>query len=79
MGFLSKLWGYLAGIGVALLALGAALIAARRQGAQDEREAGTERSLKQAKEASEIDSAVHNLSQSVLDRRLRDSQRDKRD
>ena len=78
MGLLSKVWGYLAGIGVALLALGAALLAARRQGARDEREAATEKSLAQAKEASEIDTEVHNLSQSELDERLRVSQRDKR-
>ena len=73
---LNKLWGYLAGLGGLVLAVLAALGMAKRAGRKEEQAAETEKALQQAKESNEIDTKVHNLSQSELDKRLRNSQRD---
>lgn len=68
---LNKIWGWLAGLGALALALLAALGMAKRAGRKEEQAAETERSLKEAKEANEIDSAVHRMSDAELDERLR--------
>lgn len=73
---LSKLYGYLIGAGTLLVGLLAALGWARRSGVKAEQQAETEKALTQSKESNEIDTEVHNLSQSELDKRLRDAQRD---
>ncbi len=74
--FFGGLWGYVVGAGAVLVAILAALGIARRSGVKAERAAETERSLQQAKASNAIDTDVHNLTQSGLDKRLRDSQRD---
>ena len=72
----SKLYGYLIAVGTLLVGLLAALGWAKRSGGKAEQAVETEKALKQSKESNEIDTAVHNLSQSELDKRLRDVQRD---
>ena len=73
---LNKLWAYLAGFGALIAGILAAWGIAKRSGVKQEQAAETEKALEQAKEANAIDTEVHNLSQSDLDKRLRDSQRD---
>ena len=57
-------------------ALWGAILYFKHQGKKDEQAADTEKALQQAKDANAIDANVHNLSQSELDKRLRDSVRD---
>jgi hypothetical protein len=71
MMLLQKLWGYVIGLGAIALGLLGLFSYAKRQGKKDEQEVEVKKSLEQAKEANEIDSEVHNLSQSELDERLR--------
>ena len=73
---LSKLSGYLIAAGTLLVGLLAALGWAKRSGMKAEQAVETEKALKQSKESNEIDTTVHNLPQSELDKRLRDAQRD---
>ena len=73
--FLSKLWGYLAGFGVLIVAVLAALGLAKRAGVKEERAAETEKALEQAKEASDVDARVRNMSDSELDEQLRSARR----
>ncbi len=73
---LNKIWGYVLLVGGAVVAILIALGIARRAGAKAEQAAETEKALQQSKDANAIDTEVHNLPQSELDKRLRDSQRD---
>ena len=68
---LTKLYGYIAGLGAIIIAALAALGLAKRAGKKEEQAAETAKSLEQAKESNAIDTEVHNLSQSDLDDRLR--------
>jgi len=74
---LNKLWGYLAGLGAIVIAILAALGMAKRAGKKEEQAAETEKALEQAKEASDVDARVRNMSDSQLDERLRSVQRKK--
>jgi predicted negative regulator of RcsB-dependent stress response len=73
------IWSWLAGklalIGGAIVAVAGFFFYAKRQGKKDEQNAEAVKSLEQAKEANEIDTEVHNLSQSELDARLQSSRR----
>jgi len=69
--FLSKLWGYLIGIGTLAVGLLAVLGWARRSGVKAEQAVETERSLKEAKGANAIDDKVHSMSDAQLDEQLR--------
>jgi hypothetical protein len=73
MSWIAEKLAWLLGIAAAI---GGFFLYAKRQGKKDEQAAETEKSLQQAKEANAIDSEVHNLSQSDLDARLRNSRRD---
>ena len=74
--FLSKLWGYIAGLGGLILVVLGALGLAKRSGVKEQKEKETEQALKQAKEASEIDTNVHGKSDSSVADELRKYQRD---
>jgi len=50
---------------------------AKRAGKKEEQAAETEKALEQAKEASDVDARVRNMSDSQLDERLRSVQRKK--
>ena len=68
---LSKFGGWIAGIGAVLVALLAALGMAKRSGKKEEQAVETERSLKESREANEIDDKVHSMSDAELDEQLR--------
>lgn len=73
---LSKVGGYLAAAGGLILLVLGALGIAKRSGVKEEQAKETNVALQQAKEANAIDSDVHALPQSDLDKRLRVDQRD---
>ena len=73
---LTKLYGYLAGVGALIVAVLAAWGIAKRSGAKQEQAVETEKALEQSKESNEIDAKVRAMSQPDLDKRLRDAQRD---
>ena len=74
--FLSKLWGYLIGLGTLVVGLLAALGWARRSGVKAEQAVETERALKEAKEASDIEATNRALSDATARDKLRGDQRD---
>ena len=63
---LSKLYGYLAGAGALIVAVLAALGLAKRSGVKQEQQKETDKALKDAKQASEIDSKVNQSSDSAI-------------
>ena len=73
----SKLWGYVL-TGFTLIAgFFSFFLYAKRQGKKEEQNAEALKSLEQAKEANEIDTKVHSLSDADLDKQLHDVQRKK--
>lgn len=68
---IAKLWSYVIGLGAILTAILGFFFYAKRQGKKEEQNVETERALKQAKEASVIDTRVRNMSDSQLDEQLR--------
>ena len=61
----------LAWIGALIAGVVAFFFYAKRQGKEQEQAAELERSLKEAKEANEIDDKVHSMSDADLDKQLR--------
>lgn len=73
---LNKAWGYIVAVGVAILAIIAALMGAKQSGKREEREAETEKALDQAKESNAIDKSVRADTDAALDDKLRKYTRD---
>jgi hypothetical protein len=76
MFLLNKLWGYLAAAGGVILIILGALGLAKRAGVKQEQAKETEKALNDAKEASKIDSAVHDKSDATVADELRKYTRD---
>jgi len=74
---LSKVGGWLAGIGAVLIALLAFFGMAKRAGKKEEQAEQTAQSLKQAKEANEIDKSVHADTDDALNAKLHSYEREK--
>ena len=72
---IAKLWAYLAGFGALIAGILAAWGIAKRSGVKQEQAAETEKALEQAKEASDVDARVRNMSDSELDEQLRSARR----
>ena len=76
MSMLGKLWGYLGGAGVVVLAVLGALFGARRSGEKEAQVEATKKSLDQAKESNAIDKTVRAEPDDAIATELRKYQRD---